>query len=139
MAASEQPGESKPPRIRVGRVESVDLFEIKDSELEIFERGSPADLQLNFAIFLLSMAVTALAALFTGKFPDSTTHTAFIVLAVVGIIVGVYLLIAWLINRASSKSICTRIRERIKETSITTKIEATEQGTHSVETTEPKE
>jgi len=45
--------DSKPLRVRRGRVESVDLYEIKDSELEIFQRGSPADLQLNFAIFLL--------------------------------------------------------------------------------------
>jgi len=137
MSDSEQPGGNKPPRIRVARVESVDLFEIKDSELELFEHGSPADLQLNFAIFLLSMAATVLASLFTGTFANSTIHTSFIVLAVVGIVVGVYLLISWSVNRVSSKTICTRIRKRMKETSVISAIETPTSGTPTLESTEP--
>jgi hypothetical protein len=107
--------DSKPLRIRRGRVESVDLYEIKDSELELFRKGSPADLQLNFSIFLLSLAFSAIAALSAATFPNGNVHTTFIVIAVVGILLGVYLLIVWARNRSSLRSVCDGIRQRIKE------------------------
>jgi hypothetical protein len=116
---------SKPPLIRRGRVESVDLYEIKDSELELFEKGSPADLQLNFAIFLLSLAFAAIIALSTASFvAHPSVQTAYIVVAVVGILLGFYLLIAWGRNRTSMKRVCLIIRRRMKETTVTADSEA---------------
>ena len=106
--------ESKPLRIRRGRVESVDLYEIKDSELDLLEKGSPADLQLNFAIFLLSSAISAICTLATATFSNTTIQTVFIVVTVVGLLLGVYLLIAWWRNRTSLKSVADRIRQRIR-------------------------
>ena len=47
-------------KIRRGRVSSVDLYEIKDSELDQLEAGSPATLQLNFSIFLLHFSYMAI-------------------------------------------------------------------------------
>ena len=114
----QDPEENKPLRVRRGRVESVDLYEIKDSELEIFQRGSPADLQLNFAVFLLSLAFSAIVALATASFKYDNVHTTFIVVAVVGILLGVYLLISWWRNRTSLQTLCGRVRERIKEADI---------------------
>ena len=105
--------QNKPLRVRRGRVESVDLYEIKDSELDLLERGSPADLQLNFAIFLLSLAISAICTLATATFTNTTVHTVFIVVTVVGILLGVYLLIAWWRNRASLKKVADQIRLRI--------------------------
>jgi hypothetical protein len=105
--------ESKPLRIRRGRVESVDLYEIKDSELDLLEKGSPADLQLNFAIFLLSAAISAICTLATATFSNTTVQTVFIVVTVVGLLLGIYLLIAWWRNRTSLKSVADRIRQRI--------------------------
>ena len=119
MPDSEHNAGSKPPRIRVGRVESVDLFEIKDSELELFEHGSPADLQLNFAIFLFSMAFTAFVALETATFTSNTVHTTFIIFTVVGLLFGLYLFLSWRKSHTSSKKVCGLIRERIKELDIT--------------------
>lgn len=114
----QNPDDSKPLRIRRGRVESVDLYEIKDSELEIFQRGSPADLQLNFAIFLLSLAFSAIASLATATFTSYNVHTTFVVVAVVGVLLGSYLLISWYRNRTSLHTLCNRVRERIKETEV---------------------
>jgi len=127
----------KPLRIRRGRVESVDLYEIKDSELELFRKGSPADLQLNFAIFLLSLAFTSIAALYAATFPDKNVHTTFIVVAVVGVLGGAYLLIAWGINRTSLTSVCDGIRQRIKEPDL---VLSESSITHTIITsTEPSE
>lgn len=116
--AQEQPlapgtsGESQ-LRIRRGRVESVDLYEIKDTELELLERGSPADLQLNFSIFLLSLAFSGVCALATATFKSPRVETAFMVVTVCGFLIGLYLLVAWWRNRTSLKEACKRIRQRI--------------------------
>lgn len=103
----------KPLRVRRGRVDSVDLYEIKDTELDMLEKGSPADLQLNFAIFLLSLAFAAACTLATVTFPQATIQTTFIIVLVVGVLIGVYLLLSWWWNRTSLKSICKNIRNRI--------------------------
>lgn len=115
-------------------MESVDLFEIKDSELELFRKGSPADLQLNFAIFAISMAFSAILALYTATFRNDTVHTAVVVVAVVGSLFGLYLLIAWWRNRTSLASACDEIRKRIKEPEIVVKETAI---SHIVTTIEP--
>jgi hypothetical protein len=137
MVPTPYDSDDKPLRIRRGRVESVDLYEIKDSELEIFRRGSPADLQLNFAIFLLSIAFTAIVALNTATFSNNNVHTTFIVVAVIGIMLGIYLLISWAINRTSLTTTCDRIRERIKETELVITTSQTE--TTTTAPSEPKE
>lgn len=81
-------------------------------------KGSPADLQLNFAIFLFSIAFSGIAALATATFANADTKTAFVVVVVVGLLLGSYLIISWLRNRTSLVVVCERIRERIKETDV---------------------
>jgi hypothetical protein len=100
-------------RVRRGRVDSVDLYEIKDGELDVLEKGSPADLQLNFAIFLLSIAFSAICALATATFARETVKTIFILVTVVGILLGAYLLISWFRARQETKELCKTIRSRI--------------------------
>jgi hypothetical protein len=107
---------AKPLLIRRGRVESVELYEIKDSELDVFEKGSPADTQLNFAIFLLSIAFAAICTLASATFSDKTIETTFIVAAVVGVLLGLYFLVSWWRTHSSIKDVCTRIRHRIPPT-----------------------
>jgi hypothetical protein len=140
MAITPQSNEDdKPLRIRRGRVESVDLFEIKDSELELFRKGSPADLQLNFAIFLLSLAFSAIVALSTAKFVNDSMHTTCIVVAVVGVLGGGFLLIAWMRNRTSLTETCDRVRQRIKEPEVVvTQTSVSRTEIISVEPSDPK-
>jgi len=99
--------------IRRGTVDSVDLYEIKDSELDLLERGTSADIQLNFSIFLLSISFSAICALATTTFPSDTTKTVFIVVAVVGLLLGIYLMLSWWPSRRSVKNLCNIIRLRI--------------------------
>jgi uncharacterized membrane protein len=129
--------DEKPLRIRRGRVESVDLYEIKDSELELFRKGSPADLQLNFAIFLLSIAFSAIATLYTATFSNGNVHTTFIVVAVIGVLFGIYLLIAWAMNRTSLTTTCNLIRERIKESDVVITSTSTSTSRTEITTVEP--
>ncbi len=105
--------DSTPLRVRRGRVESVDLYEIKDNELDTLEKGTPADLQLNFAIFLLSLAFSAIASLGTATFPNKAIETTFIIVSVVGILLGAYLIITWWRARSEVNELCQKIRQRI--------------------------
>jgi hypothetical protein len=102
-------------QVRYGRVTSVDIFMVKDSELDLLERGSPADLQLNFGIFSLSTAASAIFALSTATFANPVVQQIFTMIAVVGILFGVYLLLAGRQNRKSVKGICKSIRLRIEQ------------------------
>ena len=100
-------------RVRRGRVDSVDLYEIKDSELDLLEKGAPADVQLNFAISLLSIAFSSICALATATFPNPSFETIFTLVAIVGVVIGVYFLVSWYRSRTSHRDVCKRIRGRI--------------------------
>jgi hypothetical protein len=106
--------ESTPLRVRRGRVASVDLYEVKDSELDILEKGSPSSIQLNFAIFLLSLAFSSIVTLCTATFKSGITQTIFVVVAVIGVLMGFYLLISWWRTRTSITAVVKGIRERIE-------------------------
>ena len=110
-------GDQSTVRVRRGRVASVDLYEIKDSELDLLEKGFPADLQLNFAIFLLTLAFSAFSSLATATFASNRVQTVFLIAGVVGVLGGAYLLLSWYgsytSHRESHREVCRRIRERI--------------------------
>lgn len=103
----------KPLRIRRGRVGCVDLYEIKDSELEILEKGSPATIHLNFSIFLLSIAFSSLMTMLTATFASSRIELIFTVTMIVGFIIGFYLLILWWRTRKYVSRVTATIRDRI--------------------------
>ncbi|NWC73857.1 hypothetical protein HX823_07155 [Pseudomonas sp. P7759] len=109
--------------VRRGRVDSVDLFEVKEHELEMLEQGSPASLQLNFSIFLLSIAFSAILTLSTAIVESQILQTVYVVISVVGILLGVYLLISWWRTRTSIKKIIATIKNRIPPEAIRTEIE----------------
>jgi uncharacterized membrane protein len=106
--------DEKPLRIRRGRVDSVDLYEIKENELDLLEKGSPAGLYLNFAIFLLTIAFSSLSVLCTvTTFINDLMQTVFVVVTVVGFLLGVLLLILWYRGREDVIKVIKNIRNRI--------------------------
>lgn len=103
------------PIIKRGRVDSVNLYEVKESELDILEKGATATLQFSFAIFLFSIAVACIVALLTCEFKWETARFIFIVVSIVGIIVGIAMLISSLRSKQSIKDVVLTIRSRIDE------------------------
>ena len=114
MTSPSDTNDSNPLKVRRGRVASVDLYEIKDSELDLLDKGSPATAQLNFAVFLLSLAFTSIAALCTATFKWHVVQTIFLIVAIVGILMGAYLLIRWWKTRTSNTRIVRAIRDRME-------------------------
>ena len=100
-----------------GRVGSVILYEVKENELDILERGGQSDIYLNFAIFLFSVAVTAISTLFTASFSNLTTQIIFICVTIIGFVLGLLLLILWFRSRKPVKSVIAAIKGRVPEAS----------------------
>jgi hypothetical protein len=103
----------RPFRVRRGRVDSVDLFEVKENELEMLANGGPTEIYLNFAIFLLSTAISCVTGLATATFNSDLIKNTFLFVSIIGIIGGLFLGILWWRERKSIKSIVTKIKNRI--------------------------
>ena len=101
------------PLIRRGRVDSVNIYEVKEHELEILEKGTAGTLQFNFAIFLFSTAITCIVALLTSNFKWQTVRVIFILISIVGILQGSYLIISWWRSKKPIRELVTTIRSRI--------------------------
>lgn len=113
MANSDSPQNEDKLPVRRGRVASVDLYEVKEHELELLEKGAAGTLQFNFAIFLFSIALTCIAALATADFKWDIAKTIFTFITVIGPLFGGYLMLSWWRTRASLKEVVSVIRRRI--------------------------
>ena len=108
------PNDERTVRVNLGKVESVDLYEIKDSELDLLEKGSLVSLDFTFAIFLFSTAFTSIAALATSDFKTQTLESIFLFVSIIGIIGGVYFIIRWWLSRTPLREVVLTIKNRIK-------------------------
>lgn len=113
MADPNSPYKEEKPLIRRGRVDSLNIYEVKEHELELLEKGAAGTLQFNFAIFLFSIALTCIAALATADFKWDIVRSIFVFTTVVGLIVGSYLMLNWWRTRTSLKKVISVIRSRI--------------------------
>lgn len=101
------------PAIRRARIDNLDIYEISEQELQLLERGSPESVYLNFAVFLLSSAVSLLSALVTMSVASLHVFTVFVVLTSIGFVGGVFLLCLWFRNRESTLAVLAQIRRRM--------------------------
>jgi len=110
--------EDKLVKLRRGRVDSVDLYEVKENELDMLENGEPTGIFLNFAIFLFSIAFTGILSICTATFKNDIIKYTFLFFSIIGVIGGVLSGILWLRGRSSLKSIIRTIRDRIPSDSV---------------------
>ena len=113
MVDPNSPHSDEKPLIRRGRVDSLNIYEVKEHELELLEKGAAGTLQFNFAIFLFSIALTCIAALATADFKWDLVKLIFAFVTVVGLIVGSYLMLSWWRTRTSLKEVVSTIRNRL--------------------------
>ncbi|MBA3988146.1 MAG: hypothetical protein C0463_03330 [Idiomarina sp.] len=101
------------PAIRRACIQQLTIYEISEDELKVLESGSPVSLHLNFAVFLLSVAMSFFIALLTTTFPSDRMYTTFVVVLAVSFLIGVFLLILWLKEHMSGSSVGKRVRSRL--------------------------
>jgi hypothetical protein len=100
-------------KVRRGKVDSLSLYEVTESELQDLERGGPASLFLNFAIFLLSTAVSFLVALLSTDIKSTKIFIVFVLVTLVGFLAGGILLLIWNRSRQSTREIIQKIKDRM--------------------------
>lgn len=100
-------------KIRMGRVDSVDVFQVKESELDTLEQGELADIFLNFSIFLFSLVFSILLTLISATFKKPIYEILALTILVFAFILGLLLIFLWYKKRTGVKSIIKRIRNRI--------------------------
>ena len=105
----------KDPVINRKIVESLNIYEITDSELDRLAEGSPATVQLNFAIGLLSAAVTLFIALVTTEISSDRTFACFVAGLLITLILGGFFFLQWFRKRKSVSSIIDDIKQRKNE------------------------
>jgi hypothetical protein len=115
MSDTEGGGE-KPIRVRRGKVDSLSVYEVTSFELDILEQGHPGSLHLNFAIFLIGVAISFCIALFTTRIESQTALIGFVVVATCSAIIGIFLLALWYRNRKSSPDVIKNIKSRLSDT-----------------------
>ncbi|MEP6741332.1 MAG: hypothetical protein ABJB61_02450 [bacterium] len=101
-----------PVEVRRGAFAQLTIYEVAEYELDILAHGSPDSLYLNFAIFLLSVAISFLVGLLTAVL-SSRVFTVFVVITTLGFVLGLLLLIIWLKKRSSTSDLVGKIRSRL--------------------------
>jgi len=100
--------------IRRGKVGSVDLYEVKESELDILEKGQIADVYFNFSIFFLSLIVSCLTTLATTeKFSKPIFENVFLFTLVISVFASVVFFILWIVNKRGVGRVIRTIKSRI--------------------------
>lgn len=101
------------PAIRRVRIQHLTIYEISEDELKILESGSPVSLHLNFAVFLLSVAISFATALVTTNFPSDRIYITFVAVLAISSSIGLFLLILWFKEHRSGSSIAKCVRNRL--------------------------
>jgi uncharacterized membrane protein YqjE len=101
------------PEIVRGVVTRLTIYEISETELERLEQGAPASLCLSFAIFLLSVSLSFLANLMITPISSNRVFTVYVVVTVVGLVVGAFLLCAWIRSYRSVSELVRTIKNRL--------------------------
>ena len=100
------------PEVRRGIYATLTIYEVEESELDVLAKGSPDSLFLTFSIFLITMATSFLIALLTAQV-TAKTFVVFVLLTVVGFVVGLILLALWFKRRKGVPDLVSKIKKRL--------------------------
>ncbi len=103
------------PFIRVAPPGELNAFVVYEHQLDTLSQGSPSSLMLNFALFFLGVASTAIGTLISIP-PDS--DRAFYLFLIVGLvtgIAGVVLLALWWFTHTSIRHLIAKIKSQMPQ------------------------
>ena len=110
-----EPSNNGNVRVRRARVGHINVYEVKEEELEILEKGTPITTYLTFAVFFLTSAITCLASLMTADFTRDLEKGVFIVVCIFSLIFGLFFLFMWKRSKTPISDVVERIRSRMIE------------------------
>lgn len=101
--------------VNKAKLDSLDIYEISEDELEKLGSGGSDNIFLNFAIFALSMGTSFLITLFTITITSQRLFVIFLVITILGFFVGIILLILWGKSKVSLEKLINKIKGRMKK------------------------
>ncbi|HXB96502.1 MAG TPA: hypothetical protein VNZ54_00525 [bacterium] len=117
---SREKTESSIPVVR-GKVDTLVLYEVREDELDVFEKGSPSSIYFSLGLFFISVGLSFLITLQTIDIPEGKKYTTFLVVTICGLAIGSVLLFLWWKTGDSSKDLCKKIRARVETERTTSK------------------
>ena len=105
--------------VRRGRVSSVDVFEVKEGELDKIEEGLETPTDLLNAGFFSSSSFTSIASLVTSDFEWEIAKFVFVSVAIFGAIFSVIFYMKWRKKKAVRAEVISEIRNRIENGGLT--------------------
>ena len=108
-------GGEKSIKILRGKVSEMRLYEVEEHELNMLEKGTPANLFLNFGIALVSISCSFLIALLTTHIASDRIFMVFTGFVFIGFIGGLLLVSLWYRYRQSTAALIKKIRSRIPD------------------------
>jgi hypothetical protein len=103
------------PRIRWGRLSSLDIYEVTKEELDALEQGAPCSLFLNLAIAFASTGVSFFTALVTGTISSGVLFDIFVIIVAVSLAAGTVMTLLWWRSQTSLKELTQKIRRRLPD------------------------
>lgn len=105
--------------VKRGKVDSIKIYEVSESELTTIEAGAPSSLYLNFTTFFGGIFLSFISVLLTVKFDldikkELVVFIMFLLLDIVTGFLTIIMVIIWLVKRKDLSDIIKRIKERIK-------------------------
>lgn len=82
-------------KIRRGKVDSLDVYEVTKDELELLRQGSPNSIFLNFSIALFSIFISTGLTLFTLEITSTKIFAVYICTLMISFVGGLITLILW--------------------------------------------
>ena len=101
------------PVIRVAPPGDLRLYVVHEHQLDQLAQGSPVSLLLNFALFFLGVAATAVGTLCTVPPEGNRAYYTFLILFLVTLIAGIVLLSLWWFYHKSAKQMVREIKSQM--------------------------
>ena len=103
-------------QVNKGKVDSINIYEITESELETLESASPTGILFDIGLACVSVAISLTVTLATTKIENDRTYYSFLIFTIIGYLAFGAFLVIWLVTRKSVKKITKEIRNRINPT-----------------------
>ncbi|WP_174524907.1 hypothetical protein [Burkholderia glumae] len=115
--------------INRAKVESIDLYEVTDDELNQLEKGSDGSLFLNVAFVLISAAISFFIALTTTTINSNRLYNTFLIITITFFAGSIICALIWWKNRISVSNVAKKIRRRMKLTSASRDLDKSDTST----------
>ena len=98
-----------------GRLTSLNVYDVSEYELTLFEQGGSSSTALSFSTFLLSAAISFLIVILTVDLTSNNRlYFTFFIIVLVGFIIGIFMLLVWWRGHTSVKALGKTVRARLK-------------------------